>query len=134
MKFDFSQLNGLFDNLKEKGTEYAGIAVGKTKDAARIAKLAVDIGTEKEALKRTFVELGKAYYEEHRGTADGLFAQLCEEVDAVNARIKDMQDEMDALKGTFKPDEAPDFESVVSADEENDIEVEIVEEPDEENK
>ena len=77
---------------------------------------------------------GKAYYEEHRGTADGLFAQLCEEVDAVNARIKDMQDEMDALKGTFKPDEAPDFESVVSADEENDIEVEIVEEPDEENK
>ena len=39
---------------------------------------------------------------------------------------------MDQLKGTFKPDEAPDFESVVSADEENDIEVELVEEPDEE--
>ena len=33
------------------------------------------------------------------------------------------------LKGTCKPDEAPDFESVVSADEENDIEVELVEEP-----
>ena len=132
MAFGFSQFKRVLDNLKSKGSEYAGFAVDKTKDAARIAKLAVDIGSEKEALKRAYVELGKAYYEENRGTAEGLFAQLCEEVDAVNARIEGMQAEMDQLKGTFKPDEAPDFESVVSADEENDIEVELVEEPDEE--
>jgi len=129
MAFGFSKFKEVLDNLKSKGTEYAGIAVDKTKDAARIAKLTVDIGSEKEALKRAFVELGKAYYEENRGTAEGLFAQLCEEVDAVSARIQGMQAEMEELKGTFKPDEAPDFESVVSADEENDIEVELVEEP-----
>ena len=132
MAFGFSQFKQVLDNLKSKGSEYAGFAVDKTKDAARIAKLAVDIGSEKEALKRAYVERGKAYYEENRGTAEGLFAQLCEEGDAVNARIEGMQAEMDQLKGTFKPDEAPDFESVVSADEENDIEVELVEEPDEE--
>ena len=83
MAFGFSKFKEVLDNLKSKGTEYAGIAVDKTKDAARIAKLTVDIGSEKEALKRAFVELGKAYYEENRGTAEGLFAQLCEEVDAV---------------------------------------------------
>ena len=104
MAFGFSQFKQVLDNLKNKGTEYAGLAVDKTKDAARIAKLAVDIGSEKEALKRAYVELGKAYYEENRGTAEGLFAQLCEEVDAVNARIEGMQAEMDQLKGTFKPD------------------------------
>ncbi len=129
MAFGFEQFKGVLDSLKNKGTEYAGIAVDKTRDAARIARLTVDVGTEKEALKRAFTELGKAYYEEYRGTADGLFAQLCEEVEAVNARIEGLQAEIDRLKGTFKPDETPDFESVVAADEENDIEVEITEEP-----
>jgi len=129
MAFDFDQIKGLFHQLRDKGTEYAGVAVDKTKDAARIARLTVDMGSEKEALKRAFTELGKAYYEEYRGTADGLFAQLCEEVDAVSERIQGMQAEIDTLKGSFKPDETPDFEGVVAADEEPDIEVEVVTEP-----
>ena len=134
MTFNFDRFKGVIDRVKNKGTEYAGLAVDRTKDAARLARLSVDLGSEKEALKRAFLELGKAYYEENRGTADGLFAQLCEEVDAVKARIEGMQAEIDALKGTFKPDETPDFEAVVAADEESDIEVEIVEEAPEEDK
>ena len=129
MTFNFDKFKGVIDQLKDKGTEYAGLAMDKTKDAARLARLSVDLGSEKEAQKRAFLELGKAYYEENRGTAEGLFAQLCDEVDAVNARIESLQAEIDALKGTFKPDEAPDFEEVVAADEETDIEVEITEEP-----
>ena len=70
---------------------------------------------------------GKAYYEENRGTADGLFAQLCAEIDDVNGRIEALKAEIEKLRGQGV--EAPDFESVVAADEgEPDIEVEITQE------
>ena len=130
MDLKLDQLKGLFSGLKDKSSEYAGIAVNKTKDAARLAKAAVELNSEKDMLKKTFAELGQTYYEEFRGTAEGLYAQLCEEADAIQDRIDTLQREIDALKNGFKPEEAPDFESVVAADEtgEADIEVEIVEE------
>ena len=93
----------------------------------------MELNTEKEALKRSYLELGKAYYEEYRGTAEGLFAQLCEEVDAVNARIETIEQEIRELKGSFKAGEA-DFEDVVAAEECPDIEVEITQEPDGDNE
>lgn len=133
MEFSFDKIKGFFSDLKGKGSEYAGLAVDKTKDAARLAKLTVELNSEKEALKKSFVELGKAYYEEHRGAAEGLFAQLCEEVDAANARIGAMEAEIAGLKGSFKSEEPASFEDVVAAGEEPaepDIEVELVEEPD----
>jgi len=132
MEFSFDKIKGFFSDLKGKGSEYAGLAADKTKDAARLAKATVELNGEKEALKRSFVELGKAYYEEHRGSAEGLFAQLCEEVDAVSARIEALQAEIGSLKGSFKPSPPADFEEVVAAGEEPsepDIEVELVEEP-----
>ena len=124
----FDQVKDIFSSLKEKGTEVASTAAGKSKDAARIAKLTVDLGTEKENLKKAYLELGKAYYEENKDSADGLFAQLCEEIAAVAGRIDAMQSELDALKDGFRPAPAPDFEEVV-AGEEADIIVEVVEEP-----
>lgn len=117
---DFDQIKNIFSAVTEKGKEYAGIAVDKTKSAGRIAKLAVEMTGEKEALKKAYVELGKAYYEECRASAAGLFAQLCEEVEAVNARIAAMQAEMDELKSSFSSSgEDADFEDVVGQDEES---------------
>ena len=124
----FNQVKDIFSNLKEKGAAVAGTAADKTKDAARIAKLTVDMGTEKENMKKAYLELGKAYYEEHKDSADGLFAQLCEEITAVAGRIDAMQSELDTLKGGFRPAPVPDFEEVV-AGEEADIIVEVIEEP-----
>ena len=128
MKFNFDQIKGVFSGLKDKGTEYAGPAVDKTRDAARLAKATMELNAEKETLKKTFAELGETYYEEFRGSAEGLYAQLCEEADAVRERINALQNEIDTLKGSFKPEETPDFEDVVAASEEPDIEVEITEE------
>ena len=130
MAFNLDQVKNLFTSLKEKGTEYASVAADKTRDAARIAKLSVDLNTEKDNLKKAYLELGKAYFEENKDKAEGLFAQLCEEISAVNARIDDMQKELEGLKGSFKAAEAPDFEEVVASEEEEaDITVEVVEEP-----
>ena len=130
MAFNLENVKNLFNTLKEKGTEVASVAADKTKDAARIARLTVDMGTEKENLKKAYLELGKAFYEEKKDFAEGLFAQLCEEVTAVTARIGAMQREIDGLKDGFKPAPEPDFEEVVaSAEDEADITVEIIEDP-----
>ena len=60
MKFNMDYLKGLLDQVKVKGSEYTGVAADKAKDAARIAKLSMDLNTEKDNLKKAYLELGKA--------------------------------------------------------------------------
>ncbi len=124
---DLDRIRSILDGLKEKGSQVYGAAADKTKDAARIARLSVAIGQEKETLKKTYIELGKAYYEENRSTAEGVLAELCGELDAARERIGRMQQEIDALRGSVLAG-GQDFDAVVSESEEPDIEVEIVEE------
>ena len=133
MNFNLDSLMDTITNLRERGAEYANVAMDKTRDAARLAKLTVALTSEKDALKKAYIELGKAYYEEHHNDAEGLYAQLVEEVDAVNARIEEMQTEIDSLKGSFHASEDASFENVVSQDEGGDedisVEITIEEEP-----
>lgn len=132
MNLNLDSLMDAVTNLRERGAEYAGVAMDKTKDAARLARLTVAQSGEKEALKKAYIELGKMYYEEHHTDAEGLYAQLVEEVDAVSARIAEMQSEIDALKGSFRAGGEASFEDVVAQAEESDddISVEITVEPD----
>ena len=102
MNFNFDSLMDTISNLRERGAEYANVAMDKTKDAARLAKLTVSLTGEKDALKKAYIELGKAYYEEHHNDAEGLYAQLVEEVDAVNARLLPL----DGYESKFTPDDA----------------------------
>ena len=127
MNFNFDSLMDTISNLRERGAEYANVAMDKTKDAARLAKLTIALTAEKDALKKAYIELGKVYYEEHHNDAEGLYAQLVEEVDAVNARIEEMQSEIDSLKGSFHASDDAGFEDVVAQDEGDggDISVEI---------
>ena len=127
MNFNFDSLMDTITNLRERGAEYANVAMDKTKDAARLAKLTIALTAEKDALKKAYIELGKAYYEEHHNDAEGLYAQLVEEVDAVNARIEEMQSEIDSLKCSFHASDDAGFEDVVAQDEGDggDISVEI---------
>ena len=127
MNFNFDSLMDTITNLRERGAEYANAAMDKTKDAARLAKLTIALTSEKDALRKAYIELGKAYYEEHHNDAEGLYAQLVEEVDAVNARIEEMQSEIDSLKGSFHASDDAGFEDVVAQDEGDggDISVEI---------
>ena len=117
MNFNFDSLMDTITNLRERGAEYANVAMDKTKDAARLAKLTIALTAEKDALKKAYIELGKAYYEEHHNDAEGLYAQLVEEVDAVNARIEEMQSEIDSLKGSFHASDDAGFEDVGAQDE-----------------
>lgn len=124
MEFKFDQLKGLVDQVKAKGTEFAGTAADKAKDAAALAKLTLELNNEKESLKKAYLELGKAAYEE-KIAAEGVLGQLFGEVDAVKIRIEAMEQELEALKKGFK---GADFEATV-AESEPEVEVEITEEP-----
>lgn len=124
---DFEQVKNLFNSVvgtaAEKGTRYAGAAKEKAAAAGRIAKLTVELAAEKEALKKVYVEIGQAYYDANHDCADGLFAQLVDEVDQVRSRTEAMEAELAELKASFKPADAqePDvevtFEAVVEGDE-----------------
>ena len=127
MAFDLNQLKGILNVAKEKGTEFAGVAAEKAKLTAKLAKLSAEYSGEKESLKKAYAELGKAYYEKYQGSAEGLFAQLCDEVTAVGKRAAALKEEIDGLKASLR-DEGIAFEEVV-AEAEPDITVEVTEEP-----
>ena len=127
MNFDLEQVKGFLNVAKEKGAELAGIAAEKTKLTAKLAKVSAEYAGEKESLKKAYAELGKAYFEKYRDGAEGLFAQLCDEVAAVGVRADALKAEIDALKASLR-DENGSFEEVV-AEAEPDITVEVTEEP-----
>ena len=102
MEFKFDQLKGLVDQFKTKGAEYAGAAADKAKDAAQLAKLTVELNTEKEALKKAYLELGKAVFEEKAVAAEGVLGQLFGDVEAAKGRIDSLQREIEGLREGFK--------------------------------
>lgn len=120
--FDFSELKekvGEFaTTAAEKAKELASTTAEQTKRLARIAKLNIEISTEKDNIKKSYIELGKLYYETHKDAPEGFFTQLCEEVTAAHAVIAEKEAELETLKASVsEADEPicdPDFETVVS--------------------
>lgn len=97
--------------------DFAGKAADKAKTGGRIAKLSMEVAQEKENLKKTFVEIGKLYYDTHKDSPEGFFIQLCEEVAVAEAAIAAKEAEIAQLKSSFSaesPDVEVEFEEIVS--------------------
>ena len=88
----------------------AGVAAEKAKAGGRIAKLTMDIAREKEDMKKTFLEIGKLYYDTHKDAPEGFFSQLCEEIALAEKSVAAKQAELDELKASFTTPENPDVE------------------------
>lgn len=106
---DFNQLKGMFNGLMDNVTEKGRGAADKAKSAGRIAKLSLELGGEKDSLKKAFATLGETYYENKADLSEGLLAQLCEEIDSTKERIAAIEAEIAALKGELSSKE-PDVE------------------------
>ena len=122
-----------FNELKEKvmttiGTvaditkDFAAQTGDKAKGVARMAKLSVEITTEKETIKKAYSEIGKLYYETHKDNPEGFFTQLCEEVSLANSSIADKEAEIAAIKSELNEQDDDgtievEFEEVVAEDE-----------------
>ena len=132
---DFNDFKGKAGTIVSKAAgaakNLASAAATKTKQVSRIAKLNMDIVSQKETIKKAYSELGKLYYENHHDAPEGLLLQSCQEIDVAKAAIADMEEEIAQLKaGAADEIQDADFETVVD-ETEADIEVEIIEEPDE---
>lgn len=134
---DFNQFKekaGIFAaSTARKAKDLAVLAANKTKQLSRVAKLNMDISSQKETIKNAYTEIGKLYYETHGQSPEGFFVQLCQEIDIANEAIAGMEAEIAELKATVEETDAPceaedaDFETVVdesAADIEIEIEVE----------
>lgn len=98
----------------------AGTAADKAKSAARLAKLTTEAATARDDLKKTYLELGKLYYDIHRDDAEGFFAQLVEEVRLAQEAVEQKEEEIEALKASLKEgfsESSADFETVVDQEE-----------------
>ena len=128
---DFSELKNKFlssiGKAADSGKEFAGKAADSGKDffekaadkakaGTRIAKLSVEIATEKENMKKAYLEIGKLYYDTHKDDPEGFFIQLCEEVALAQKNIADKEAEIEDLKGGKDDDDdvTVEFEEVVS--------------------
>ena len=150
-------LLGTFNFMAEKVLDLADTAADTAKSGHQIAKLFLEKKKEESAMETAYSQLGKLYYDLHKDDAEGMFAELCADVEIAKGNIEAIDDEIAELKEAMGGDfddievefenvmndaEDADFESVVhraetdadseeapTADEESEIEVSIVEEP-----
>ncbi len=98
--------------------DFAGKAAEKAKAGSRIAKLNIEIAGEKENMKKTYIEIGKLYYDTHKDDPEGFFIQLCEEIALAEKNIADKEAEIAELKAKDADDSIEvEFEEIVAEDE-----------------
>ena len=119
------------DEMRDKVAGAAHTVGERAKYASRMTRLTVDCNAELERVKRTYTEIGRLYYENYRDTADAFLAELCQQVTDANARVAELEAQMDELRAAakeYRP--APDLHTVdAETVEPEDIEVEVTEEP-----
>ena len=110
--------NGTVRGAYERGAE-------RTKAYARMAKLSLEISGENEELRKIFTEIGKLYYEQTKGSAEGFFAPLFAQASETAEKIRSLESELRALREEIIPEGAEKdieveigaFDDIVSADE-----------------
>ena len=102
------------NTVAEKTKVVANTVADKAKDTAQIAKLNMEIASERDRIKKAYLELGKLYYDTHKDDPDGFFTQLCQEVTLSLSRVTALEDEIARLKAA-EEDVDVEFENVVSA-------------------
>ena len=77
---DMNELKGAFLNtlgtVAGKTRGFAEKAADKAKDVARIAKLNMELGAEKDTIEKAYLEIGKLYYEMHKASPDMAFSDI----------------------------------------------------------
>jgi len=120
---DFNELKGAFLNtlgtVAGKTRDFVEKAGDKAKDVARIAKLNMELSSEKDTIEKAYLEIGKLYYETRKNAPDGFFVQLCDEITLANDNISKVLSELDDLKaglGTKSGDIEVEFTEVTVDD------------------
>ena len=110
--------NGTVRDAYARGTE-------RTKTYAKIAKLTLELNGENDELRKIYTEIGKLYFEQTGGSAEGFFAPLFAQAGATAEKIRSLEEEIRSLRDSVMPDGAEKdieveigaFDDIVSADE-----------------
>lgn len=114
--------------------DLAGGAGEKAKALARLAKLTMELSSERDSLNEAYAEVGKLYFETADKSDPGeMYVRAFDRVMLSLAAIERMETELTELRAALNEGaaEEADFEDVVTASEEG-IEVEITEDKAEE--
>lgn len=123
--FDFNNFKSkVMDSINKAADttkDLADKAADKAKDVSRVAKLTLEINSEKDVIRKAYSEIGKLYYETHKDSPEGFFIQLCDEVTLAQENIAAKESEISDLKTSSSDDDddsiTVEFEEVVSYDE-----------------
>lgn len=118
----------------DKARDLAGGAGEKAKALARLAKLTMELSSERDSLNEAYAEVGKLYFETADKSDPGeMYVRAFDRVMLSLAAIERMETELTELRAALNEGAAEDadFEDVVTASEEG-IEVEITEDKAEE--
>ena len=100
---EFKQRTGeTAEYIAAKSIELAKAAAEKTRLLARISKLNADIITEKDAMRRAYINLGKLYYENYKDGPDDIMVNDCERISTAIAMIADCKAEIEECKAEFR--------------------------------
>ena len=104
---EFKQKTGeTAEHIAAKSIELAKTAAEKTKLVARISKLNADVISEKDALRRAYLDLGKLYYEKFGSDPDASVADDCRKIASSLAVIAQCREEIDQCKAALKGDKS----------------------------
>ncbi len=87
-----------FDSIKEKAGNLVQAGVSQSKKVATIAKLKSDNLSQKDALRKAYLAIGKQYYAEKVGQPDEAYAALFAQADAALATIAANNAKLEEMK------------------------------------
>ena len=87
-----------FNMVAEKVLDLADTAADTAKAGHQIAKLTMEKKKAESAMQEAYEQLGKLYYDMHRDDAEGVFADLCGDIESSHDKILDIEDEITALE------------------------------------
>ena len=93
-----STLMDAFNTVAEKVLDLADTAADTAKTGRQIAKLTMEKRKAETAMQEAYEQLGKLYFDMHKEDAEGVFADLCTEIETTQSDILDMEEEIAALK------------------------------------
>jgi len=114
----FDATKDIAEKAADATKDIAEKAADKARIGSRIAKLNIEIATERDNMKKTYIEIGKLYYDTHKDDPEGFFIQLCEEIALAEKNIADKEAEIAELKAAKDDDSIEvEFEEIVAEDE-----------------
>lgn len=114
----FDATKDMAEKAADATKDIAEKAADKAKTGSRIAKLNIEIATERDNMKKTYIEIGKLYYDTHKDDPEGFFIQLCEEIALAEKNIADKEAEIAELKVAKDDDSIEvEFEEIVAEEE-----------------